>query len=902
MQKKTFPVILTIALILSSLFSILSLHNLQGNAKVINYAGIVRGATQRLVKEELNGISDDLLIEKLDGILDELQSGKGIYGLIRMNSREFQELILQMKTDWSILKEEIYLVRKGGDTEQLFNNSESYFELADRAVLAAEQFSERRELLAEKSLLLLNCFFVLMILFFYLYSAGQARRRKELQEIEEENRKRKEHLSRMVDNLLGPMNEISELVYVSDIEDHTLLFVNKAGQETFHIDSMDGQKCYKVLQGLDAPCEFCTTPFLNEGDIYTWEYTNPLTQRHYILKDRLIQWEGRAARMELAFDATESEKEKIQLKLTLETNQMIMECVQTLYQYEELDTAITQVLKHLGSFLSADRSYIIYIRDGKMYNDYEWCTDGVESQQTMLQDLPLNLIARWMTYFDKKECVFIEDMEQIRESEPEEYRILHAQSITSLAAAPLEQDGTLIGYLGVDNPPPDRIRNIAPLLQTLCYFLMLARSHSESKKLLTHLSYYDKLTDFYNRNKYIVDTGALTHSNQSVGIVYLDINGLKDINDHFGHEFGDHILIECAKRIKATFTQADFYRIGGDEFVIICPGITQQAFLNQVRELKARFRNDSDCQAAIGSQWMEHIENIGQIIAAADAKMYENKKAFYRMNPVSRRYRHCNDKLLLHLSDPNTLKKEIEDNHFLVYFQPKISSEDRQIVGCEALIRYTPQPGVLITPGEFLPLLEEFDTVSLIDFYVFRFVCSRLKSWKDQGRQIFPVSVNFSLRTLREAALSERLLAICSQYGIPSGYLELEITEKVHNEENLDIKQLIAELQNAGFMVTLDDFGTECANVVLMSEVSFDSLNLDKSMVDHITTNSRNRAIVESISDVCLKLGIRMVAEGIESEEQFAVLRACGIDLFQGYLFSKPVPVEKFEQEYLDRL
>lgn len=180
-------------------------------------------------------------------------------------------------------------------------------------------------------------------------------------------------------------------------------------------------------------------------------------------------------------------------------------------------------------------------------------------------------------------------------------------------------------------------------------------------------------------------------------------------------------------------------------------------------------------------------------------------------------------------------------------------------------------------------------------------MCSRLKSWQDQGRQIFPVSVNFSLHTLREAELSRRLLDICNQYGIPANYLEIEITEKVRNEETIDIKQLIAELQSTGFTVTLDDFGTECANVALMSEVSFDALNLDKRMVDHITTNSRNRAIVESISEVCLKLGIRMVAEGIENEEQYAVLRACGIDLFQGYLFSRPIPVEEFERDYLGK-
>ena len=120
-----------------------------------------------------------------------------------------------------------------------------------------------------------------------------------------------------------------------------------------------------------------------------------------------------------------------------------------------------------GSFLSADRTYIIYIRDGLMYNDYEWCADGILPQKEYLQALPLSLIERWITYFNRKECIIIKDLGQLKDSEPDEYRILHGQSISSLVAAPLEEDGKLLGYLGVDNPPPERIMNIAPLLQTL---------------------------------------------------------------------------------------------------------------------------------------------------------------------------------------------------------------------------------------------------------------------------------------------------------------------------------------------------------------------------------------------------------------------------------------------------
>jgi diguanylate cyclase (GGDEF)-like protein len=183
-------------------------------------------------------------------------------------------------------------------------------------------------------------------------------------------------------------------------------------------------------------------------------------------------------------------------------------------------------------------------------------------------------------------------------------------------------------------------------LQTLCYFLLIARDKAESQRQLSHLSYFDTLTSFYNRNRYIEDTNALASAEQAVGIVYLDVNGLKDINDQYGHEFGDTVLVECAKRMKEVFAGADFYRIGGDEFVIICPGIKKEIFNSRLRGLKARFRDDSHYQAAIGAQWAESAVNLKQIIAKADARMYEDKKEFYRLHPASQRYRHHSDEIL----------------------------------------------------------------------------------------------------------------------------------------------------------------------------------------------------------------------------------------------------------------
>ena len=220
-------------------------------------------------------------------------------------------------------------------------------------------------------------------------------------------------------------------------------------------------------------------------------------------------------------------------------------------------------------------------------------------------------------------------------------------------------------------------------------------------------------------------------------------------------------------------------------------------------------------------------------------------------------------------------------------------------VGAEALIRYRSKSDTLMLPGNFLPLLEENESISLIDFYVFEFVCVKLKDWINQGKQAFPVSVNFSISSLIQSSFVEHLTGICTKYDISPEYLEIEVTEKIHDVEGLDIKSLIINLHNAGFAVAIDDFGTEYANLALLSEIDFDVLKLDKSMIDNIAVNPKTKTIVGLISGVCHDLGVHMVAEGIETEEQFMTLRSCGVDSVQGFLFSKPMPMKEYEERFL---
>ena len=416
----------------------------------------------------------------------------------------------------------------------------------------------------------------------------------------------------------------------------------------------------------------------------------------------------------------------------------------------------------------------------------------------------------------------------------------------------MEQNGELAGYLGVDNPPPDKIINIASLLQTLCYFVSLALQHAESQKKLSYLSYHDNSTTFYNRNRYIKDTQKLFNMDTSLGIIYLDVN------DQFGHEVGDALLVECARRMKMVFKKADFYRIGGDEFIIIiCQSIKKESFEKRVKELSESFSKKPVCQVAIGTQWTNAVGNINEMIAEADARMYENKKEFYHKHMISRRYRHHSDEML-HLTNIDYLESEIENGHFVVYLQPKILCEDRSCVGAEALIRYCDNAGTLI-----------------------------------------PLSINFSIESLRGKSFVERILETCKKYQIPTKYIEIEITERVHDEKNFEIKTVISKLRSAGFIVAIDDFGTEYANLALLSDAEFDILKLDKSLISNVALNPRTKIIMEYISKICHRLGVDMIAEGIESEEQFFTLCSYGVETVQGYLFSKPLAINVFEEKYL---
>lgn len=639
MQKKLLPVTLTLALILSVLVALFSIKNVQGNARVVNYAGVVRGASQMLVKQELSGMQDDALIKRLDKLILGLQKGDDENDLICLDDKDFQQQLLVVDELWKQIKAEINLVRKGEDKQQLFTLSEQFFTETNAAVNAAEVYTERTVRRAMHGLIILISICLFIAALIAIYTSKVTKQKMEVEKAEEENRKKREYLSMMADQLQAPLNEISELLYVSDIETYELLFLNQAGQETFHANDFYGKKCYEVLQGRTSPCPFCTNPLLKENEIYSWEIDNPITNKHYMLKDRKILWDERIARLEIAFDMTKLENEKNELQRTLEAQQIIVECIHILYDIHDINQSINIVLEKIGNCLCADRVYLVSLKGELVNKDWEWCKSGVGSILD-LKDLPFAVIERWLRSFKERNYMILNNIEELKENSKEEYELLKTNNIYRLVSSPLKSNGQIAGIIGVDNPPIEKIQNIASLLETLCYFISLSIKRNQAEEELSRLSYHDTLTSFYNRNRYIEDIEQFKHQQITMGLVFLDINGLKDINDMYGHAKGDEIIIQAAAYMKEVFVKARIYRIGGDEFVIIYRNIEEAIFYQKIKEMREKIQENDMLQIALGAIWFKEPAQLDKMIAAADAAMYKDKREYYDHHKSSKRYRH----------------------------------------------------------------------------------------------------------------------------------------------------------------------------------------------------------------------------------------------------------------------
>lgn len=330
-----------------------------------------------------------------------------------------------------------------------------------------------------------------------------------------------------------------------------------------------------------------------------------------------------------------SERTKEQIRQRLEIATMLNSCVGKLNSDTDIDVGINNLLATVNGYFQADRTYVFEIDPDRdvLINTFESiCGQEVSAQMDNLQEVPVSVIKVWMQNFRQGRPYYMSDLEQER-GQPS-YEMLKAQQVWRLLAVPLMKGGAVVGFLGVDNPRAHY--DDATLLASIQFFVTNSLDRKKQQAYLEKLSYRDMLTGLYNRNRYIERLEAYKQvQDQQIGAIYIDLNGLKKVNDEQGHRAGDELIVRAAGTIAGIFAE-DAYRVGGDEFVVILLDVSREEFARKTEQLRRQMQENS-VDASIGGVWQASTENLEDLLRRADENMYREKKRYYSQADAARK-------------------------------------------------------------------------------------------------------------------------------------------------------------------------------------------------------------------------------------------------------------------------
>lgn len=444
---------------------------------------------------------------------------------------------------------------------------------------------------------------------------------------------------------------------------------------------------------------------------------------------------------------------------------------------------------------------------------------------------------------------------------------------------------------------------IAIIFFTALLGFFMIRSYENNNKKLEKLAYTDEITGCSNRAKFYVDAQKLLKDNTDVdyALVLLDIRKFKVINDMFGHETGNDILKRICKILCQNTDDAEaFARISSDNFDILMKHPSDYEVICRLEKILSNLENmidDYKIEIAVGIYpILDHNADINIIHDRAGVAKNIAKRqndTFYHFFREENRQEIIDEKEI-----ENIMESALEHNEFEVYLQPKYLLANNKVVGAEALVRWNRGEAGIIQPNDFIPIFEKNGFIRKLDLYMFEKVCELMEKWKIQhpNVEIPPISVNISRVHLSDQNLPTKLWAIANKYKIDHNLLEIELTESAVFLGLDNMIEIMHNIKKAGFLLSIDDFGSGYSSLGALKDLPTDFVKLDKSFLDDSVNNQRSESIIRNIISMTKGLGIATVAEGVEDAAQANLLRSAGCDIVQGFYFSKPITIEEFEK------
>lgn len=421
------------------------------------------------------------------------------------------------------------------------------------------------------------------------------------------------------------------------------------------------------------------------------------------------------------------------------------------------------------------------------------------------------------------------------------------------------------------------------------------------------LSFYDNLTGLPNlellRDRTSKALSTLSRDAQQVALLYMDIDGFKDVNDSLGHACGDTLIRELGSRLQGLLRSSDtLCRATGDEFVILMPDVENAESVGLLAErilhgLQRPFLLHGHLQTislSLGAAVAPHDgQDCETLLRNAETAMYQAKqdgRQTWRFFDST-----MNQQALARLQLLNDLRQAIAQHQLQLYYQPQIDLASGRLSGVEALVRWQHPVRGMISPAEFIPAAEESRLIIPLGEWVLRQACAQAASWQRQGLALPQVAVNISAIQLQHGHLEESVLQALADSHLPASLLELEITESSLVDKTEQVIDSLKRLKAMGVNLSIDDFGTGYSSLAYLQTLAVDKLKIDQSFVRDLTLNQDNRAIVSAIVQMAHTLGLACIAEGVESQDIAAALHRLGCQQAQGYLYARPLPADELQ-------
>lgn len=428
-----------------------------------------------------------------------------------------------------------------------------------------------------------------------------------------------------------------------------------------------------------------------------------------------------------------------------------------------------------------------------------------------------------------------------------------------------------------------------------------------SRDALARKNITDSLTHLFNRDYFYTIAEKRMQTEDSFSIIYGDLDRFKVINDLHGHQMGDQVLKVLAKRLSRDIDiKADLFRVGGDEFAIIIEAIDEAAIESTIKDIQTIIAKpvlvgdyEFVLDISIGvARYPQDGHLITDLVRHADIAMYHAKSLDTATKHII---------FSRHLSEQINRRNQLElllrnadyDHEFQLYYQPQIDTHTQQLTGMEALLRWIHPEEGFISPGEFIPIAEEIGLITPISDWVFEKAMKQIMIWRKQYNNNLKMGINLSPISINNVHFFPRLRALIQRLDVDPNAIEFEITEHSAMKTASIMEEVFTTLSNTGVHIAIDDFGTGYSSLSYLKRFDIDRLKIAKELIDNIERDSDDRLIVKAIIMMAKGMGLYTIAEGVETEEQYTLLKALDCDTIQGYYFGKPVPADVFERTHL---